>query len=79
MKKETYSGKKTDYLLVLLSLWFIVSILCAIVFVQQQNPIQWGGLPLGDWFAMQGSMSGFLLLIFIFIRLMNPLDARFEG
>ena len=52
MKKEACSNKKTEYLLVLLGLWFIVSVLCSVVLVHQLDPIQLSGLPVGDWFAM---------------------------
>ena len=66
MEKKKYWRKKIQYLLVLLSLWFTVSILCSIVFVHQLNAFKLGGFPLGFWFAMQGSMIIFVLLIFVY-------------
>lgn len=78
MEKKKYWQKKIRYLLVLLSLWFTVSILCSIVFVHPLNGIKLGGFPLGFWFAMQGSMIIFVVLIFVYVRLMNRLDKGFE-
>ena len=79
MEKKKYWRKKIQYLLVLLSLWFTVSILCSIVFVHQLNAVKLGGFPLGFWFAMQGSMIIFVLLIFVYVWLMNRLDNAFRA
>jgi len=57
-----------------LSLWFIVSFGCGILFVEQLNTIQIGGFKLGFWFAQQGSIYGFVAIIFTYIYLMNKLD-----
>lgn len=78
MKKKKYWQKTIKLLIVFLSIWFIVSILCSIVFVDQLNGFRLGGFPLGFWFAMQGAMMLFVLMIFIYIRLMNRLDKKFE-
>ncbi|MCB2084766.1 MAG: DUF4212 domain-containing protein, partial [Sphingomonadaceae bacterium] len=48
-------------------------------FVHQLNAIKLGGFPLGFWFAMQGSMIVFVLLIFVYVRLMNRLDKAFKS
>ncbi|MEZ5038702.1 MAG: DUF4212 domain-containing protein [Saprospiraceae bacterium] len=79
MEKKKYWQTKIKYLLILLSLWFTVSILCSIVFVHQLNGIKLGGFPLGFWFAMQGSMIVFVLLIFVYVHLMNRLDKAFKA
>lgn len=63
---------------VLLTIWFVVGILCSIVFVEPLNNIKLGGFPLGFWFAMQGSMIVFVVLIFVYVRLMNKLDKEFS-
>ncbi len=60
--------------MILLSLWFIVSFGCGILFVEQLNTIQIGGFKLGFWFAQQGSIFGFVAIIFTYIYLMNKLD-----
>lgn len=77
MKKETYWKKNLKYLVVLLTIWFVVGILCSIVFVEPLNTVKLGGFPLGFWFAMQGSMIVFVALIFIYVRLMNRLDKEY--
>ena len=72
--KNTYWQKNIRYISILLSLWFIVSFGCGILFVEQLNTIQMGGFKLGFWFAQQGSVFGFVAIIFTYIYLMNKLD-----
>jgi putative solute:sodium symporter small subunit len=72
--KNTYWKKNIRYITILLSLWFIVSFGCGILFVEQLNTIQIGGFKLGFWFAQQGSIFGFVAIIFTYIFLMNKLD-----
>ena len=79
MEKKKYWQTKIRYLLVLLTIWFTASILCSIVFVHQLNTVKLGGFPLGFWFAMQGSMIIFVLLIFVYVGLMNRLDKKFKA
>ena len=72
--KNTYWKKNIRYISILLSLWFIVSFGCGILLVDQLNTIQIGGFKLGFWFAQQGSIFGFVAIIFTYIYLMNKLD-----
>ena len=72
--KNIYWKKNIRYISILLSLWFIVSFGCGILFVEQLNTIQIGGFKLGFWFAQQGSIFGFVVIIFTYIYLMNKLD-----
>ena len=72
--KNTYWKKNIRYITILLSFWFIVSFGCGILFVEQLNTIQIGGFKLGFWFAQQGSIFGFVAIIFTYIYLMNKLD-----
>jgi putative solute:sodium symporter small subunit len=60
----------------LMTVWFIVSFGCGILFVEQLNKIQIGGYKLGFWMAQQGSIYVFVALIFIYVRLMNKLDDK---
>ena len=76
MKNNTYWKKNIQYISLLLSLWFIISFGCGILFVEQLNTIQIGGFKLGFWFAQQGSIFGFVIIIFIYIYLMNRLDNK---
>jgi putative solute:sodium symporter small subunit len=45
-----------------------------ILFVEQLNLVKIGGFKLGFWFAQQGSIFGFVVIIFVYIFLMNKLD-----
>ena len=67
--ENTYWKKNLRYITILLSLWFIVSFGCGILFVEQLNTIQIGGFKLGFWFAQQGSIFGFVAIIFTYIYL----------
>ena len=76
MENNTYWKKNIQYISILLSLWFIVSFGCGILFVEQLNTIQFGGFKLGFWFAQQGSIFGFVIIIFSYVYLMNRLDNK---
>ena len=78
MKNNTYWKKNIQYISILLSLWFIVSFGCGILFVEQLNTIQFGGFKLGFWFAQQGSIFGFVIIIFSYIYLMHRLDNKLK-
>ena len=75
-KNRSYWKKNLQYLGTLLTIWFIVSYGCAILFVNQLDKIKIGGFRLGFWFAQQGSIYVFVALIFIYVCLMNRLDKR---
>ena len=66
------------YLAILLSIWFVVSYGCGILLADYLNNFHIGGFPLGFWFAQQGSIYVFVILIFIYVWLMNRLDKNFE-
>ena len=66
------------YLGILLSIWFLVSFGCGILLVDVLNQVQLGGFKLGFWFAQQGSIYVFVLLIFVYVHLMNRLDQRHD-
>lgn len=72
-----YWRENLRYLLILLSIWFIVSYGCGIIFKDALNNIRMGGFKLGFWFAQQGSIYVFVILIFVYIRLMNKLDKKY--
>ncbi len=72
-----YWKKNLQYLGILLSIWFFVSYGCSILFVDYLNEIKIGGFKLGFWFAQQGSIYCFVVLIFIYVYSMNKLDKKF--
>ena len=77
-KHGDYWKSNLKYLGVLLSIWFIVSFLFGIVFAESLNQFKIAGFPLGFWFAHQGSIYTFVILIFIYVTLMNKLDKKFD-
>ena len=76
--KTEYWKKNLKYLAVLLSIWFIVSYGFGIILVDDLDKIRIGGFKLGFWFAQQGSILVFVILIFVYVRLMNKLDRQFR-
>lgn len=77
-KAKAYWKKNLKYLSILLSIWFLVSYVFGILLVEQLNTIRIGGFKLGFWFAQQGAIYVFVILIFVYIRLMNQLDKKFN-
>ena len=63
----------------LLVVWFIASFGFGIIFSDMLDQIKVGGFKLGFWFAQQGSIYTFVILIFIYIYLMNKLDKEFKS
>ena len=78
MDAKTYWKKNLNYLAVLLSVWAFVSFGCGILFADQLDTVRIGGFKLGFWFAQQGSMYVFVVLIFIYVYLMNKLDRQIQ-
>jgi len=60
----------------LLTVWFAVSFGAGILFVDALNAIQIGGFPLGFWFAQQGSIIVFVILIFVYAARMKQIEKR---
>jgi putative solute:sodium symporter small subunit len=77
-KMKRYWRKNLLTLLVLLALWFVVSFGFGILLVEPLNSIRIGGFKLGFWFAQQGSIFAFVILIFIYVIRMNKLDREFD-
>ena len=74
---KAYWRENIKYVLILLSIWFLVSYGAAILFKDALNSIKIGGFKLGFWFAQQGSMYVFVILIFVYVHLMNKLDKNY--
>ena len=76
---KKYWKENLKYLLILLSVWFTVSFGFGILLAERLNQIQMGGFKLGFWFAQQGAIYVFVILIFVYIYLMNRLDQKFKN
>lgn len=80
MAAAAYWRRNLRYLLILLAIWFAVSFGAGILFAEALNAIRvpGTGFPLGFWFAQQGSIYTFVVLIFVYVGLMNRLDRKFD-
>ena len=76
--RHQYWRRNLRYLGVLLAVWFAVSFGCGILFVDELDTIRIGGFKLGFWFAQQGAIYVFVILIFVYVFLMNRLDKEFN-
>ncbi len=75
--KKAYWRANIRLLLSLLTVWFFVSFGCGILLVEQLNQVPFFGFKLGFWFAQQGAIYTFVILIFIYMHKMNQLDKKF--
>ena len=62
---------------ILMSIWFLVSYVFGILLFEVLNNIKIGGTGLGFWFAQQGSIYTFLILIYVYVKQMGKLDKEF--
>jgi len=74
---KEYWRMNLTYVGILLIIWFTVSYGFSILFVNQLDQVRFAGFKLGFWFAQQGSIYVFVLLIFVYVFLMNRLDRKF--
>ena len=77
--QKNYWRSNLKILTILLSLWFLVSFGFGILFSDFLDSFKIGGFKLGFWFAQQGSIYFFVILIFIYVYLMNRLDKKYEN
>lgn len=75
---KAYWQANLTLLISLLVVWFVVSFGFGILFVDALNQIHLGGFKLGFWFAQQGSIFTFVILIFVYAAKMNTLDRKFD-
>lgn len=79
-RQAEYWRRNIRYVLLLLSVWFTVSYGFGILLAEPLNRFRLlgTGWPLGFWFAQQGSIYTFVVLIFVYVWLMNRLDRAYE-
>ncbi|MCB0651183.1 MAG: DUF4212 domain-containing protein [Saprospiraceae bacterium] len=75
---KEYWKKNLITVVILLAIWFLVSYGFGIFFVDSMNSMKIGGAKLGFWFAQQGSIYVFVILIFVYIWRMNKLDKEYD-
>ena len=76
-KNQSYWKSNLKVVFSLLSLWFIASYGFGIIFSDFLDQIKIGGFKLGFWFAQQGSIFVFVILIFVYVWLMKKLDKKY--
>ena len=76
-RHAAYWRENVKLLLALLLIWFAVSFGAGILFVDLLNNIKIGGFKLGFWFAQQGSILIFVVLIFVYAARMCTIERRF--
>ena len=77
VQAKEYWRRNVSLMVRCLVVWFVVSYGCGILLVDVLNQVQIGGYKLGFWFAQQGSIYVFVVLIFYYARKMGQLDREF--
>jgi len=75
---KAYWRDNISLVLKLLAVWFIVSYGFGIILVDWLNQFTFFGFKLGFWFAQQGSIITFVILIFVYVKRMTALDNKYE-
>ena len=76
-KAQAYWKENIRTILALLVVWFIVSLGAGVLFINQLNAIEISGVKLGFWFAQQGSIYAFVILIFVYVYKMGKIDEKY--
>jgi len=76
-KSKSYWKENLSYLTILITIWFVVSFGFGILFKEALDSVKLGGFKLGFWFAQQGAIYVFVVLIFVYVQLMNRLDKKY--
>jgi putative solute:sodium symporter small subunit len=77
-KRKEYWSRNLKVLLTLLAIWFVVSFGFGILLADWLDNFRIFGFKLGFWFAQQGSIYVFVVLIFVYVGIMNRLDREFD-
>jgi len=75
--RRQYWRRNVRLMAVLLTIWAVVSFGFGIILAEPLNRIVIGGYPMGFWWAQQGSIVVFVLLIAFYVWRMDKLDAEF--
>lgn len=76
-QRREYWRRNLRLMAVLLTIWALVSFGAGILFVDALNNLSILGVPLGFWFAQQGSIVTFVILIGVYVWRMDKLDAEY--
>ena len=76
--REGYWRRNQILICCLLGVWFLVSFVFAIFLADALYTWRIGALPASFWWAQQGSMFVFVVLIFVYAFWMDRLDRRYR-
>ena len=76
-QENSYWKTNLKYLIILLTIWFLVSFGAGILFKETLDTIRFGGFKLGFWFAQQGAIYVFVALIFVYSAKTHKLDQKY--
>jgi len=78
-KNKAYWSAVLKLLIIILAIWAVVAFLLSIIFVDALNAANIGGYPLGFWFAQQGSIYIFVILIFVYTAIFSRIDKKYDA
>ena len=76
-KAQAYWKENISMIIKLLIIWFAVSFGCGILFINELNTIEISGVKLGYWFAQQGAIYVFVILILVYAKAMSQIDEKY--
>ena len=76
-KDQNYWKENLSLIIKCLTIWFMSSYVFSIILVDQLNTIRLGGYKLGFWFAQQGSIYVFVILIFYYAYKIGDIDKKY--
>ena len=76
INKYSYWNSNLKIVFTLLLIWFLSSFGAGIIFSDQLDKIKIGGFQIGFWFAQQGSIYTFVILIFYYVYKIDKIDKR---
>ena len=78
MTDKEYWKANIRLLIILLSIWLMIWFGFGIVLSDFLDQFSIGGFKLGFWFAQQGSIYGFVILIFVYVFAMNRIEKKLK-
>lgn len=77
-RHNSYWHEHLRLLAVLLGIWFVLSFPLAIVLVDVLDRMRLGGFGLGFWLAQQGCIFVYVILLFVYLKMMDRLDRKHQ-